>query len=85
MSEELIMMIIGGAFIVLGIIGLIWGKIEESTYYGSAAERNDVREFMERDPLRFEPGAIKIGGRICIAVGVIVGAVGAALMYWIQL
>ena len=71
-STFLIVMIIGGIFIVLGFIGIIWGKRESDTYYTSVSERTDVREFLDRLPGRPEPGALRTGGKIAIALGVVV-------------
>ena len=71
-SDLVIMSIIGGIFIVLGVAGIIWGKKEEGSWYSSVSERIDVREFLDRAPGRPEPGALKIGGKICLAVGFII-------------
>jgi hypothetical protein len=71
-SDLVIMSIIGGIFIILGIIGIIWGKKEEGSWYSSVSTRIDVREFLDRAPGRPEPGALKIGGIICLAVGFII-------------
>jgi len=65
-----IMIIIGGIFILLGIISILWGKKEESAWYGSVSERIDIREFLDRSPGRPEPGSLKTGGKICIIVGI---------------
>lgn len=67
--EWFVLMGMGGLFILLGIGSIIWGRSEEKSYYDSISSRPDVREFLERFPLHPEPGALKIGGRIAIAVG----------------
>jgi hypothetical protein len=81
-SDLTIMCIIGGVFIVLGIVGLIWGKKEEGSWYTSVSGRIDVREFLDRLPGRPEPGALKIGGWIFIALGVIILLVSLAFHLW---
>ena len=81
-SDLIIMCIIGGIFIVLGVAGIIWGKKEEGSWYSSVSERIDVREFLDRAPGRPEPGALKIGGRICIAVGIIILLVSLGFYLW---
>jgi hypothetical protein len=43
--------------------------------------RVDVREFVSHWPERPQPGALKIGGVICIALGIIMMIVGLALWY----
>jgi len=71
----------GGFFILLGIIGIIWGKREETSYYASISQRADVKEFVNHSPLRPEPGALKTGGWICIALGIIMLA-ASGFWYW---
>ena len=81
-SDLVIISIIGGVFVVLGIVGIIWGKKEEGSWYSSVSERIDVREFLDRQPGRPEPNALKIGGRICLAVGIIILLVCLGLRIW---
>ena len=83
-NDWLILMGIGGLFILLGIISIIWGRREEKSYYDSlsTSTRPDVREFVERWPRRPEPGALKIGGWITIAVGVLMLALGGGFWLW---
>jgi hypothetical protein len=83
-SDLVTICIIGGVFIILGIIGVIWGKIEEGSWYSSVSTRIDVREFLDRAPGRPEPGALKIGGRICLAIGIIILLVGLGFKLWGQ-
>jgi hypothetical protein len=70
--DLVIMIIIGGVFVILGIIGIFWGRKEENIYYGSVSERTDVREFLDHSPGRPEPNSLRTGGKICIAVGIVV-------------
>jgi hypothetical protein len=81
MSQQLILIIMGGAFILLGIGFLIWGKYEEQAYYITISRRFDVREFLERMPWRPEPLALKIGGRIAVVLGVLLLIAG--FIVWI--
>jgi hypothetical protein len=83
-SDLVTICIIGGVFIILGIIGVIWGKIEEGSWYSSVSTRIDVREFLDRAPGRPEPGALKIGGRICLAIGIIILLVSLGFKLWGQ-
>ncbi len=73
---------IGGFFILLGLGGIIWGRSEEKSYYNSLSSRYDVREFLERLPWHPEPGALKIGGWIAIAIGVLMLIVAGAFWLW---
>lgn len=63
---------IGGLFIIIGLATIIWGKREEKGYYNTLAKRpGDTREFMEHWPPRLQPGALKTGGWIALAIGVV--------------
>jgi hypothetical protein len=67
--DIIIMIIIGGVFVLLGFVGLFWGRKEEGSYYGSVSERIDVREFLDHSPGRPEPNALRTGGENAIAGG----------------
>jgi len=72
----------GGLFILLGLATIVWGKSEEKDYYDSLSTRSDVREYLEHLPQRPEPGALKIGGWIALALGLIMVAMGGAFLLW---
>ena len=78
MAGWLISIVVGVVFIVLGLGMLIWGRREEKSYYDSLTNRKDLREFFDHWPWRPEPGSLKIGGWIAIAVGLIIVIVGGA-------
>jgi len=80
--EYFILMGLGGLFILLGLAIVIWGKGEEKAYYEAIASRPDAREFLEHEPERPEPGALKIGGRIFIAIGLLMVVMGGAFWLW---
>jgi hypothetical protein len=67
---------LGGLFIVLGIATFFWGRRETTAYYEAISQRRDVREFVERAPLRPEPEALKIGGIIAAVVGLVMLVMG---------
>jgi len=69
--ELMITIIIGGAFIILGIIAFMIGRREAKSYYANESLKIDVREFLYHFPWRPEPDALRIGGKIAIAVGVV--------------
>jgi len=80
-QDYFILMGIGGLFIILGLAAVIWGKREEKGYYNAlGARRGDAREFMDHWPPRPQPGALKAGGWIAIAVGVAMLATGGILV-----
>ncbi len=80
--DLIIMIIIGGIFIILGIVGLIMGRKEESAWYGSITQHVDVREFMDHLPGRPEPDALRIGGKICFAVGLVLLLICLGVYLW---
>ncbi len=81
-NDLIIVWIISGVFILLGVVGLLWGKKEEGTYYGSLTEHVDVREYLEHSPDRPEPNALRTGGKISIAVGIVVLLVSLGFRFW---
>jgi hypothetical protein len=74
-----ILVIVGGIFAILGIIGILWGIREEKRIFEALAAKPDLREFTMRHVETPQPGALKIGGWIAIALGVIVLVVGIIL------
>ncbi|MDD5701542.1 MAG: hypothetical protein PHU23_05770 [Dehalococcoidales bacterium] len=70
-NDLTILIVIGGVFVLLGIIAIVWGKKEENAWYGSITERVDVREFVDRSPFRPEPRSLRTGGKIAIVVGLV--------------
>jgi len=73
---------VGGVLILLGLAAIMWGRGEEKSYYDAISARPDVREFVEHEPQRPEPEALKIGGWIAIAVGLVMVAMGGAFWLW---
>ena len=49
-QEIVITVIIGGVFVLLGIVGFFWSRKEENEYYGSITEHQDVRSLMRSGP-----------------------------------
>jgi len=72
----------GILFLLLGLGSFIWGKREEKSYYNSISTHPDVREFLEHEPERLEPGALKIGGWIALAIGLLMIVLGGAFLLW---
>ncbi len=80
--DLLILMGMGGLFVFLGIAAIIWGKMEAKSFYDALATRSDAREFLEHEPERPEPGALKIGGWIAITIGLLVVVIGGGFWLW---
>jgi hypothetical protein len=77
-----ILMGLGGLFVVFGIVLLVWGRREEKGYFNAISARPDVREYLEHEPERPEPGGLKVGGWIAIAVGLLLTLIGGAFWLW---
>jgi hypothetical protein len=72
----------GGLFLLLGLGAWLWGRSEEKAYYDSMpARRYDVREYLERLPFRPEPGSLKLGGWLLIALGLVMLGIGAFMWF----
>ncbi len=82
MDEWLIVIGLGGVFVLLGIASFFWGRGEERSYYDAAATRPDLREFVEHRPEIPEPGSLKIGGWIAIGVGLLMIGIGGGFWLW---
>ncbi len=82
LHDWFILMGMGGLFILLGLGAIIWGRSEEKSYYDSLSARPDVREFLEHRPQLPQPVALKIGGWIAVAVGLLMLAIGGISLFW---
>ena len=79
-NDAFLLMGIGGIFILLGIASIIWGGKEEKSYYDALASRDDAREFLDHWPQRPQLQALKIGGRIALALGLVMLIMGGAFL-----
>ncbi len=81
-SDYLVLMGIGGVFVFLGLVAIIWGHIESKGYYDSLSGRADVREYLEHWPPHLASGTLKAGGWIAFIIGLILLAVGSGFWLW---
>jgi len=79
-GKWLILIIVGGAFVILGIIGIIMGMREEKRIFEALSKKPDLREFSLRHVESPQPGALKTGGWIAIVLGVLL--VVAGIIFW---
>jgi hypothetical protein len=75
-----ILLIVGGVFVILGIIGIIWGIREEKKLFEALSQKPDLREFTLKHIETPQPGALKIGGWIAVGLGLILVVVG--IIFW---
>ncbi len=81
-SDYPVILGVGGFFIVLGIALNVWGSYEQRNYENSLTAKPDLREFINHWPEVPQPGALKIGGWIAIAVGLVLLVTGLTL--WLK-
>ena len=80
--ECFVLMGMGGLFILLGLGAIIWDRREKKSYYDSITTRPDMREYLDHWPQRPEHGALKIGGWIAIAIGLLMLVMGGGFWLW---
>ncbi len=76
-----ILLIVGGVFVILGILTIIWGMREEKKIFDALSQKPDLREFTLKHIESPQPGALKIGGWIAVGLGVILLVVG--IIFWL--
>lgn len=81
-EDHFVLMVAAGAFLLIGAVFVIWGKAEEKGYYNALVDRADMREYLNHWPQRVEFGALKVGGWIALAIGIILLLVGGGLWLW---
>jgi len=75
-----IILVLGGCFLLLGIIFILWNKREKNKYYNSILlTRRDIKETITHEHERFWLQAWQIGGRISLAVGIVLLIIGGVL------
>ena len=79
-SDSYIMIGIGGLFLILALSFLLWARTEERGMNHGLSGRRDLREFITRWPIRFETGALRVGGWIFTAIGLILIILGGIFL-----
>lgn len=77
-----ISVIAGGAFVIRGLIGIIWGAVEEKRIFDNLSHKPDLRRFAVAQSEGPQPDALKIGGWIVLVLGLIGLIIG--LILWLQ-
>jgi hypothetical protein len=71
---------LGGFFLLLGIIFVVWNKREKERYYNSILlTRRDIKESFTHDPERPWLSAWQIGGWISLVLGIVLLIAGGIL------
>jgi 3-deoxy-D-manno-octulosonic-acid transferase len=72
----------GGFFVLLGIIFILWNKKEKKKYYNSILlTRRDIKETITHEHERFWLHAWQIGGRISLILGIVLLIIGGILWF----
>jgi hypothetical protein len=72
----------GGFFVLLGIIFILWSRREKRKYYNSILlTQKDVREALTGEPERPWLHAWRIGGWISLIVGIVLLIIGGVLWF----
>jgi hypothetical protein len=70
----------GGFFVLLGIIFILWNMREKKRYYNSILlTRRDIEESLTHEPERSWLHAWQIGGRISLIIGIMLLIAGGIL------
>jgi hypothetical protein len=81
-SDASSLLVIGGIFILLGIVAIVWDRLEKNRYLNNISHHADTREFLDGWPRRPQFGALKTGGWIAIILWVIGLLVGGGFRLW---
>jgi len=77
-----IILVLGGCFLLLGIIFILWNKREKNKYYNSILlTRRDIKETITHEHERFWLQAWQIGGRISLIIGIMLLIIGGVLLF----
>jgi hypothetical protein len=77
-----IILVLGGFFVLLGIIFILGNKRGKKRYYNSILlTRRDIKETITHEHERFWLQAWQIGGRISIIVGIVLLIIGGILWH----
>ncbi|MCD6391777.1 MAG: hypothetical protein J7L92_07330 [Dehalococcoidia bacterium] len=72
----------GGFFVLLGIISMLWNKREKRRYYNSILlTQRDIKETITHEHERFWLHAWQIGGRISLIIGIMLLIAGGVLWF----
>jgi len=64
----------------LSIIAFWWARGEERGINNALSRRRDLREFITHWPPSIEPGALRVGGWILIAIGIVLIILGGIFL-----
>jgi len=70
-------LVLGGFFLLLGIIFVLWNRREKKSYYNSILlTQRDIKESLTHEPERPWLHAWQVGGRISLIIGIVLLIIG---------
>ena len=70
-------LVLGGFFLLLGIIFVLWNKREKKSYYNSILlTQRDIKESLTHEPERPWLHAWQVGGKISFVIGIVLLIIG---------
>ncbi len=73
-------LVLGGFFLLLGIIFVLWNRREKKSYYNSILlTQRDIKESLTHEPERPWLHAWQVGGRISLIIGIVLLIIGGIL------
>ena len=80
LASDQAILVMGGFFLLLGIIFVIWNRREKKGYYNSILlTRRDIKESLTHEPQRPWLHAWQVGGRISLIIGIVLLIIGGIL------
>jgi len=76
-----VLMLIGGVFILFGIGLYLWDRRESLAYRNQLMQRPDMREFLTNWPPHWWLKALRLGGMISLAIGIVLLGLGLILQF----
>lgn len=77
-----VILAMGGFFLFLGIIFILWNKREKNKYYNSILlTRRDIKESLTHEPQRPWLNAWQTGGWISLIIGIVLLIIGGILWH----
>lgn len=81
--DSYIIMGIGGLFVLLGVIIMLWAKHKQKDYGDVLSRREELRSFLGYWPDLILPSELRVGGWVSVVVGVALIILGIVLLVWV--
>ena len=79
--DSYIVMGIGGLFVFLGLIIMLWARHKQKGYGDVLSRREELRSFLGYWPDFILPSELRVGGWVSVVVGVALIVLGVVLLW----